>query len=135
MKDSPAEIDWDRLIALAESRKLVVLIRNTLTYLSETLSAPVPEVVLGRLMSIPTPRWEISEHALKIRTVTPLRRAQFHWVRHQRQSGTAGFPSRVLTLPGYFQHSYALEHLWQVPLVAPTRFASSIGRWLLRRSH
>jgi hypothetical protein len=46
-------LDWGRLVAETRARRLALPMRETLTYLSEALGAPVPAGVLAQLAALP----------------------------------------------------------------------------------
>ena len=48
LNSSAAEIDWQRLVTQAEERRLTLLLRAALSYLRETMDAPIPPAVLAR---------------------------------------------------------------------------------------
>jgi len=51
-------LDWDRLVAEAERRRLSVVAAAALAYLREEFAAPVPAEVLARLDAVAAPRHE-----------------------------------------------------------------------------
>ena len=58
-------IDWDRLIAQAQKRLLILPLRDTVDYLHHQLSAPVPPEILQSLYKMQASRLERAEYKYK----------------------------------------------------------------------
>ncbi|MDR3410845.1 MAG: nucleotidyltransferase family protein [Formivibrio sp.] len=56
-------LDWNRLIAEARERKLVLFVRTALNYLAESFAVPIPSQVLHALNSLPVTTRERNEFA------------------------------------------------------------------------
>lgn len=115
-----AAIDWRRFLESAQSRRLVLPLRNTLHYLNEFLDLPIPGEVLEALDAQPVSGRERREYQALIQPLTMPHYLAMHWARHSRATGAAGRTSRILSFPGYLQRGLGLDHIWQVPVVALT---------------
>ena len=60
-----SRLDWAYLVEEARARQVVLTVREMLTYLLETFSAPVPEVVMAELRSEPVTRAERIVYAIE----------------------------------------------------------------------
>jgi hypothetical protein len=129
-------IDWDRLVAQARRRGLVLPMRATLSLLVEILGAPVPPAVLATLRGIAVPWTQRVEHATGTRAVRRpsialLNRACHN---HRRYAGRR-FGRSLLGFPRYLRSSYEQESFWGLAGVlgrmSRRRLAARLGR--LRR--
>lgn len=67
MRSSGMPVDWPRLLDQARARGFVLEMRDTLSFLSAALDAPVPPTVLRSLQTTPVPAVERAAHAVRIR--------------------------------------------------------------------
>ena len=58
MRTAGAEIDWDRLVRQTRARRVMLPMRDALSYLQSFLGAPVPAGVLERIRDVPASRLE-----------------------------------------------------------------------------
>lgn len=122
-------LDWDRLRAQTEKRRLVPRMRDALNYLVRVFAAPVPERVLQHLRTTPVSAAEEADHARithppSLPTLTDALR--YHFAACRRKAGVAW---RVGVL-AYFQEVWKVKHRWQVPFVAVFRALRNIARRL-----
>ncbi len=134
-----AVIDWRRFLESAQSRRLVLPLRNTLHYLDEFLKLPIPGEVLAALDSQSITARERREYQALIQPLTLPGYMAMHWARHSRATaaagratGAAGRASRILSFPRYLQRGLGLDHIWQVPVVAVTQ---GVHRVRAKRGH
>ncbi len=103
-------IDWRRLIAQAEKRRLILPLQDTLNYLRETFDAPIPPEVLKRLQDIHVPGIERMEYRIAVNPPTPWTAMLYLWCQHCRLTGNAGLPYKIAGFPAF------LHKIWGVPL-------------------
>jgi hypothetical protein len=109
-------IDWSRVVALAEDRRMVLPVRLALSFLRRELDAAVPAEVLERLAARTLPlvdRLE-HEHNLSERPFTLGKVALRLWCRHRRSTSLGGWPL-LATFPNFLRRTYAIESPWQLP--------------------
>lgn len=126
------DLDWERLIAQAQKRELILVMRTALGYLSDRMNAPVPAQVMQRLGAMRVSRLERTDFAA--RTIPPqMLGLKLYWVGYLRlaRSGELG----PLGLMEYLRRVWDLEHVWQVPLYAfsravrELRFKMRMAQW------
>ncbi|MBD1891858.1 nucleotidyltransferase family protein [Coleofasciculus sp. FACHB-SPT9] len=117
-----AEIDWNRLVTLAQKYRLILPIQNILTKLHKILYSPIPLSILQEVQSIPVSKFECSEYQL-----TSRKRKSFseglimRYIQYSRAVNTDNSKLEFLGFPRYLQYIWGLEHLWEVPLQAMMR--------------
>ena len=83
--DPAVSIDWERLVRLADRLRLILPLRDALTYLDGALELPVKRSALAALQAAavtPAERWE---YRLRTRAASPLfGRLREHWLRYRR---------------------------------------------------
>jgi len=114
------DIDWDRLLAQVERRRLVLHVESALSFLQDLLDAPVPSSVLKELRGMRVSRAERIEY--QARTSLPglgsvVAKLYFTHTRAQRARRPLALPW-LLSFPRSLQVGWALDHVWQVPLYA-----------------
>jgi hypothetical protein len=113
------EIDWDRLITQTQKRRLVLPLRDTLSYLQGPVNAPVPPAVLGELHDMPVSKVERMEHKTRIYPrglMGDLPKDWFLYLRYSQPENNTGLQPQLAGFPRYLQHLWMMDHLWQVPL-------------------
>ncbi len=121
MKTSQSELDWGRLITQAQKRRLILPLRDALSYLRDVLDAPIPSEILQSLQNMPTSKTERIEHEARARPaelVGPLRGLWFHYLRYSRLVSDASLQHKLIGFPIVLQHIWGADHLWQVPFYA-----------------
>ena len=117
------ELDWDRLVRVADANHVTLAAEETLGYLAEAFGAPVPPAILARLGAAKKPFAERQAYAVTGRRPNPAGMLRLLWVRHRRlrrEGGTIGFVT-------YVQRHAGLERRSQLPkhVVRQLRY----GRW------
>jgi hypothetical protein len=115
LNTSGVVIDWDRLVAHARRRRLVLQLKDALTYLEGLLDAPIPPTALqGTHVS-----WiERLEHRTKTRLPGPagrLPRLWFHFLRSSQRGDGAPLQFGLRGFPSFLRVTWGLDHLWQLP--------------------
>jgi len=113
---SGSEIDWGHLLAQAQERHIVLPLKDTLTYLHNLLNAPIPEIVLRKLSSIPISGYEQMEYHATTglsRQMGSLPRFWFQYRRHSNPKNNTNSDS--ISFFQYLRYIWGLEQLWKVP--------------------
>jgi len=135
LNDSEAQVDWERLLAQARDRQLVVTVREALSYLRRLLDAPMPPDMLHSLMSIPVSRIERIEHRIRLRSRARLGdRFPFLVLRYRRYSRLSSkrmLPGRRLNFLEYCKIVWGVESAWKVPYFAATKVVGRLVRFVL----
>jgi hypothetical protein len=119
-------MDWDRLLAQVVRRRVVIGLRNDLTYLAREFGAPVPGVVLERLRDAPVSRREARTHRALTRSVPhggfreTAGRFRGYWL---EKTGALPRWSQLREAPGHLEDHWGLSHVWELPLEAAARLA------------
>jgi hypothetical protein len=117
-----AEIDWARVVAQARRRRYVLRMRESLAYLRERMSAPVPGFVLAELALEPVSRLEHFERRVLGSPQEVLGQLPWYWCHHRRgREGSA--LSAALTFPSYLRHAWDVASVGAVPAGLLTRAA------------
>lgn len=130
------EIDWDRLLALAQSHRVTFLLRHALHYLRTQLDAPIPDEILERIALLPIEPWEPAE--LRVMRRPGLRTLYWRilWYDFQRfRLSTAGeCPPGFTAAYGYYVHArFGHVGVWLMPVVALRKIARHLKRLLTLR--
>ncbi len=132
LRNAPEALDWNRLSARAQQLRLVLPLREALSYLHDLLDVPVPASALARISTMSVPLAErVAEHA---RTRPPKRWGP--WValgvRYLEYSATlppdTGRFRRLVGAPAFFRRRWGSVSLWQLPFAAFFRGLRRI-RW------
>jgi hypothetical protein len=128
--DPSVQIDWDRLVRLADRLRLILPLRDALTHLGSALGLPVPPPVLAALDTArisPAERWE---YRLRTRPASRgLGRLREHWLRYRRLRKAPGGLDGI-TFVGYLQ--VALDCDGAGALVRRALFRHRWRRWAER---
>jgi hypothetical protein len=122
-----AEVDWERLVEVAERQRLAVTLREMLGYVREVFDAPVPEDALVALRALGAPRRERRLHRAAMRPASPARSVRVFWDRYRRLALYEGRRLRPLGFPRYMRRASGFPN-W------PSLAAHGLGRaWQLAR--
>lgn len=113
---SEAEMDWERMVDLAEHWQVVRTIQDTLHYLAQHMDAPIPGEVLSRLDKMPISRQDLltyQAYNLPPNRWTTLNQRLVTYTRFFAPQ--SGFLRRVWGFPRFLQHVWGLKTLLQVP--------------------
>ncbi|HXJ84379.1 MAG TPA: nucleotidyltransferase family protein [Candidatus Methylomirabilis sp.] len=125
LNDPAVEIDWERVVELAERQRLILPLRDALTYLETRLGLPVPASALIRLRSAAVSKAEEVEYRLRTSPASPLLgRMREHWLRYKRvrqasaERNPMGFVSYLQVVfdcesPGALVKRALLRHRWR----------------------
>lgn len=124
VKASGEELDWERLVALAERGRLTLPLHDTLAFLSERLEAPIPQETREALARVPVPAGE--RRAYEALAQPPSSRRSlamlsWFWERHRAQAELDGERPSARGFFRYMRGFWGLERTSQVPAYAMRR--------------
>ena len=127
---STSELDWQRLLAQTEQRRLLCPLKAALTYLRDRFDAPVPAEVLRRLKNMPTSRLERIEYRYKSRNygAKPFGYLPLHWFNYLRLEPGAGSKYNLPGFAAYLQRLCGVNSLWRLAAYAISRRARRAWR-------
>lgn len=109
------QIDWNRLIAQARKRRLVLPLRETLDYLRTVVNAPIPSEIWESIRDLPVPKIEQLEYMVNISPPTRWNAMLDLWCQHSRLAGDSMLLHRVVGFPSFLKHIWGMS-LWKIPL-------------------
>jgi hypothetical protein len=109
-----SEIDWNRLIAQAEKRRLILPLQDTLIYLRDTFNAPIASEILQSIKDIPVPKIERIEYKITVSPPTRWTAVLDLWCQHSRLTGNTSVLHKLIKFPGFLQNIWGLS-LWKIP--------------------
>lgn len=133
LNDPTVQIDWERLVRLTERHRLILPLRDALTYLETAFGLPVPAAVPTELRDAAVSRAERWEYRFRSRPASPvLGRLREHWLRYRRLRrgregpdaiGFVGYLQVVLDCdgPGALVRRAFFRHQWRRQAERETR--------------
>lgn len=132
IRDDGIRVDWNRLLNLARRHHLTLPMRDTLTYLRDTLHSPIPPGVLDGLRRTPVSQGERATYGVRIRhhdVLGPMWAISAFYLEYcARLPDGVGPFRRVIGFPRFLQRAWRADHLWYVPLLALAKGMRWIGR-------
>jgi hypothetical protein len=134
LNTSRSDIDWDRLIVQAEKRRLVLPIKETLSYLKNKFDASIPQVIIENLNKIPVSKMERLEYKTFTQPLFSLAGGSFlpgswfAYLRCSRLNDHSLLQPKFLGYPKFLQHFYGKDHIWQVFFYAGFKVFQRIWR-------
>ena len=118
VKTSP--IDWDRLMAQAGKRRLILPLKGSLEYLHTRLGVHVPPEILRSLDKIPASRTDLAEYKYRIENYEskPLGFLPVLWFRYLRLEGSDNPRHKFIGFAKYLLRFWGAEHIRQLPSYA-----------------
>jgi hypothetical protein len=115
LRSAESEIDWTRLVAQTEKRRLGLWMRDAMSYLREALDAPVPAFVLESLRAMPASKRERMEYRYKSQSFRqrPLGYLPILWFNFARLTGGADSPPSLPGFVKYLQGYWGARSLWE----------------------
>lgn len=117
---SQSEIDWNRLIAQARKRSLILPLREALTYLRKEMDVPIPEGILRSIRDIALPSIEHIEYRAAVSPPTRWTAVLDLWCQHSRLMENSGLFHRLLRFPIFLQYIWG-KSLLKLPFYAMSR--------------
>ena len=109
-------LEWDRLVAEAERRRLTVATAAALDYLRVEFGAPVPASALAGLAAVPTTRHERAAFRAACRPDSPLRTLRMAWDRYRRLRDLDTGAPRPRGFVSFARRFWGLDSVWQLPM-------------------
>jgi hypothetical protein len=114
-------MDWQRLEKIAASHRVQLPLRDGLIFLRDQLNADIPSETIEALGRIKSTRAELLEYSASQRPPHSFGPYLKLWLRYRsflRWEHKSGKFSALVGFPRYLQHTWELEHSWQVPIAA-----------------
>jgi hypothetical protein len=115
LNTSQSEIEWDRLVAQARNRRLVLPLREALHYLRTIVNAPVPLEIIERIRDLPVPKAEQFEYMVNISPPTRWTAMLDLWCQHSRLAGDSMLLNKLVAFPRFLKYIWG-RSLWKIPL-------------------
>jgi hypothetical protein len=134
LENSNAEIDWNRLLSLAEKHRLVLQVRYGLEYLKNELNAGIPNEILQRISNTSVTKTEYREFRYKIQNQKKklLGDIPSFWYYSLRLSGNRSLLYNISMFINYLKHFWNLETMGQLPVHVLTLGINKIKMLLSR---
>lgn len=133
LSTAETEIDWPRLVAQAEKRRLILPVRAALQYVRHLLAAPVPGEILAAWQQAPVSSLERLEYRVTTRPFGLLGKLPLHWTRYARYcrgSNSGLLRPKFLGFVRYLQQHWQMEHEGRVLRRVVSRGWEKLGdRW------
>jgi Uncharacterised nucleotidyltransferase len=120
-------MDWQRLVEQARKLRLILPVRETLSYLRDAWGVGVPAAALHGLWEGPVSGLERIEHVGRRGPQTVLGQACRYWSHNARLAGDAGIGHQLVRFPVYLRGVYELKHSWQIPFRMAYALARRVG--------
>lgn len=114
LKRAEEDIDWERLVRLSTETHTLLAVRNALAYIRDTLGAPVSQDIIERMQMLPISERERAEYESQTHAPALQRRMRSYWYRYEDIAREWSAWKRTAGVPAFLQHSWELEHLWQI---------------------
>jgi hypothetical protein len=124
IRSAGERLEWDRLVAEAERRRLTVACAAALAYLRAELGLAVPGAAVERLQAAPASRHEHAAFQAACRPDSPMRTLRMAWDRYRRLRDLDTGAPRPRGLIPFARRFWGLDSAWQLPVHA----ARAIGR-------
>jgi hypothetical protein len=108
-------IDWDRLLSLSAKYRLVLYVKNGLSYLKDLLDAPIPASRLEGIQRIEPSRFEKKEYSILNLPLGLFNLIFVNWFRYSRFKGDTTVIQRIAGIPVTLKVVWGVKHLWQLP--------------------
>lgn len=105
-----SEVDWDRLVSLANANGLHTQLAFGLNYLVELIGIKIPASVLSELSS------DRISYRMDAERDSKLEKLSYLWTRNHAQHRQKMFIERLIAFPKLIQEYYLLQHFWHVPI-------------------
>ncbi len=134
MRRAPAEIEWDRLVALASRRWLTVVVREALALVAELSGTAAPAEVIERLARVRPSFAERREYERRL--VDPHYRYTLlgRWVQLSRQHSDVRPLRRLARVPAFMQQIWAVDRKAILPFTLAFRIVPAYVARVVRGS-
>ncbi len=126
---SSAEINWPSLLKKAQRHRIILPVRDSLTYLKKTFDAPVPDTLLQSMAAVRISRIERENYEVTLNPMAPpttsrILRMLYYDYRWLSSSTTSRF--KTLAFVKHLQARWNIESPWRVPLYMSMRMARRV---------
>jgi Uncharacterised nucleotidyltransferase len=118
IRSAGEQLDWERLVAEAERRRLTVATAAALAYLCDEFGAAIPPPALARLQATPVSRHERAAFRAAGRPDSALRTLLMAWDRYRRLRDLDTGARRPGGFVEFARRFWGLESAWALPLHA-----------------
>lgn len=116
LNSSSSEIDWNRLITLAQTYHFVLPLKTTLSELQNFLNSPIPSSSLETIQNLPISQFESREYQIVAgKKTSVLERFLLRYFQYYRTVNQDHFGIKLLEFPRYLQYIWGVQRLSQVP--------------------
>jgi hypothetical protein len=116
-----AEIDWQRLVALADRAGQILRLRDTLEYLTALPGPKPPHAVITRLGGLEVTRRERISYACTTSSIRGVGALPSLFAEHLGATADKSGLSTIATFPSFLRNRWGLTHTWLVPIAAGRR--------------
>lgn len=118
LRSSDIEIDWNRLAIQAQERRLILPLADTLSYLRDFMSVPIPSSSVERIRKLPASKLERIQYKYQIRNRSRLLTGDLliHLCHYSRLTSNDGILRKCAGLPRYLQYTWKVE-IWRMPFL------------------
>lgn len=126
MQVSHSDLNWNVIIQHAKRDRLVLPIRDTLSYLKRHFDAPIPVDVIQELEKISV-SW-IQKLDFKAKKQSSLLSAINFWNYHSYAMNDRPFFVRLLTFPRFLKDTWELKYKWQLIYYIPFKICKKLQK-------
>jgi hypothetical protein len=121
MRKAPDDIDWDRIVRLAEQRMLTLVVRRAFEQLAELSGTAAPAEALRQLARVRVSWAERREYARRVVDIDYRYTIVGRWCELSRQHGRVSLSRRISRIPGFMQQIWAVDRKAALPLTLAFR--------------
>ena len=134
LKVANRDLDWTRLVHIAEQRGVAYELSASLGFLQASLNAAIPAGITESLRHIASTRTGIvaAGSRMEDRRSRPLRLLQVHWHAYNRGIGEVSGLRRLFLLHQYVRFWAETDRAWKAPFVLFTKALRVAGRRMAR---
>jgi hypothetical protein len=126
---SAAEIDWSGLLKKAQRHRIVLPVKDSLTYLKEKFDAPVPDTLLRSLSAVRVSKMERENYEVTLNPMAPPTTGKilrmlyydYRWL-----SSSTSSRIKTLAFAKHLQAKWNIDRLWHVPIYMPMRMVRRV---------
>ncbi len=128
LDSSQSEIDWHRLITLAQKYHFVLPLRTTFSQLQDILNYPIPSAIFETIQNLPVSQFEVREYQIIAgEKTTVLDRLLMRYFQYSRTVEADNFGVKLLGFARYLQYIWGVERLSQGPYQVVIRGIKRLG--------
>lgn len=113
---SQSEIDWHRLITLAQTYHFVLPLKTMLLQLQDILNYPIPSSIVEKIQNLTVSQFEARESQIMAgKKTTVLERFLLRYFQYCRTVNPDNYGIKLLGFPRYLQYIWGVKRLSQIP--------------------